>query len=101
MQAKNRLLASRKAGGLEQDGVRHRDFADIVNDAGAAKSPDLLCRQAHVLAEACRIVCQSLAMPLGVWVLPFDAACQGEEYGFGSFQFVGEGFQTKQGANAG
>src|ERR1700737_84531 len=52
-----------------------------------------------MLAQSRRIVCQPLAMPLGVWVLSFDAARQSEEYGFGPFQFIGKGFQAKQGAD--
>jgi len=86
--------------GLQQDRIRNRDFADVVDHAGAAQSFDLIFGEGEAFAEARGHFREAFAMAASVGVAGLNAVGQAEQHGFGVFQFVGDLFQTQQRASA-
>ena len=84
--------------GLEEDGVRDGDFADIVDLAAEAEGAEVVLRETGALAEHHGVLYETLGMALRERVLGFQAACEGKNDGFRLR--VNVGLELENGLNA-
>ena len=85
---------------LEQDGIWHRDLADVVEEPAALERGQILGVETERFAEPRRVVGEALAVAVRAGIARFDRRTETEDDRFGRLELVGEAFQPHERLNA-
>src|SRR5277367_2506945 len=73
-------LCGRERSGLQQNRIRHSDLSNVMHNASATQSGDLLGRKAQVLTQDCGVFGQAFTVAVSVRIFAFNAASQREQH---------------------
>ncbi len=98
--AHDRSLFSRQRRGLQQHGIGHADFPDVVQVAAAAQGVQILVAHSQHAAEAHGRARQPLAVAVGVRIASFDRQRQCHERRLRGVERVDQVLHARQRSDA-
>jgi hypothetical protein len=85
---------------LEEDGVRHGNLADVVQEPAAFQRRKIRFIESERPSEGRRVPGETLTMAARTRIARFDGGTQSEQHGFGRLEIIGVPLQSHQRSDA-
>src|SRR5882762_542354 len=85
-----------QTGWFQDDRIRNRNFADVMDHASAPECGEQILWKTEVLSQRSRILRQTFTVAVRVGVFAFDTACEREQDRLGSFELIRSVFELQE-----